>query len=167
MKYLYILLLSIFFTNCSSVPKGYLINNNTCHYNYPVFKISKEELVLDQNIQKQLKNKEGDLILLDNENYKNEYLNLGDNDVTNVYINKKINISKWIRYKNNKIRWSLFKYENGNSKINKETHYNEQGKITKVIDYEKGYKICWAEAIEIVKRIAKKDIENYQVTGLI
>ena len=61
--------------------------------------------------------------------------------------------------------WSEFLYLNGLNRILKETHYDEQGNITKVIDYEKGYAICWAEAIEIVKKIAKRDIEKYEVTG--
>ena len=49
--------------------------------------------------------------------------------------------------------------------IGKKTEYDQQGKITKVIDYEKGYQICWLEAIEIVKQIAKKDINKYKVTS--
>ena len=166
MKYLYVLLLSIFFANCSSVPKGYLINNNTCHYNYPIFKITQEELTLDQNILNQLKNKEGSLLLVDNNDLKNRFYTLNSKQITNKQTNKQLGVGKWIRYrKNGTIRWCFYLYLNGYSKVFKETHYNEQGKITKVIDYEKGYKICWAEAIEIIKRIAKKDIEKYQVTG--
>ena len=84
----------------------------------------------------------------------------------NLQTDKLKNILKIIGYNHlGKIKWVEFKYLNGYINIFKEFDYNEQGKITKVIDYEKGYKICWAEAIEIVKRIAKKDIEKYQVTG--
>lgn len=37
------------------------------------------------------------------------------------------------------------------------------GNVTKEIDYEKGYTICWAEAIAIVKKIAKKKIKKYGI----
>ncbi|MGG6232429.1 hypothetical protein [Tenacibaculum sp. SDUM215027] len=84
----------------------------------------------------------------------------------NKQTNKQLKISKWIDYrKDGSIKSSQFIYLNGNKPVFKETHYNEQGNITKVIDYEKGYNICWAEAIAIVKKIAKKDIEKYEVTG--
>ncbi len=166
MKYLYILLLSICFTNCFSVPKEYLANDNTCHYNEPIFKITKEELVLNPNILKQSKDENGDIVISDNENYKNLFSVLSSGSIANYQTSKQLGIDKWILYRKNRtIKRVSFVYINGTKPIFKETHYNEQGKITKVIDYEKGYKICWAEAIEIVKRIAKKDIEKYQVTG--
>ena len=43
-------------------------------------------------------------------------------------------------------------YQSGLVYLGKETLFDEQGNITKVIDHEKGYKICWAQAIEIVKQ---------------
>jgi len=166
MKYLYILLLSIFFTNCVSIPKEYITNDNICHYNDPIFKITKEELTLNQNILNQLKNREGDLVITDNENFKSKFHNLSSEKIINYKTDKRLNIGKWLIYsKNGNIKSSELIYLNGTKKIKEETHYNEQGKVTKVIDYEKGYNICWAEAIEIVKKIAKKDIEKYQITG--
>ncbi len=166
MKYLYLLLLSIFFTNCASVPKDYVANDNTCHYNDPIFKITKEELVLNPNILKQSKDENGDIIISDNENYKNLFSVLSSGSIANYQTNKQLGIDKWILYRKNRtIKRVSFVYLNGTKPIYKETHYNEQGKVTKVIDYEKGYNICWAEAIEIVKKIAKKDIEKYQITG--
>ena len=56
-------------------------------------------------------------------------------------------------------------YKDASDYIGKKTEYDQQGNITKVIDHEKGYQICWAEAIEIVKKIAKKDIKKYNITG--
>ncbi len=165
MKYLHILLLSVFFTNCSSVPKEYVVNDTICHYNEPIFKINKEELVLNPNILKQSKDENGDIVISDNENYKNLFSVLSSGSIANYQTSKQLGIDKWILYRKNRtIKRVSFVYINGTKPIFKETHYNEQGKITKVIDYEKGYKICWAEAIEIVKRIAKKDIEKYHVT---
>ena len=166
MNYLYILLLSVCFTSCSSVPKEYLTNNNTCYYNDPIFKITKEELVLNPNILKQSKDENGDIVISDYKNYKNLFSVLSSGSIANYQTNKQLGIDKWILYRKNRtIKRVSFIYLNGTKEIRKETHYNEQGNITKVIDYEKGYNICWAEAIEIVKKIAKNDIEKYKITG--
>ena len=147
------------------VPKEFLENNDICHYNYPIFKITKDEMSFD--VEKYAKELEkGNFILVDNEIIEDKYNTLSNKDIINYKTYKKLNIGKWIRYnKNGKIKSSTFMYLNGSSEIGKETEYDQQGNITKVIDYEKGYKICWAEAIAIVKQIAKKDIERYEVTG--
>ncbi|MBU2949427.1 hypothetical protein KO493_01815 [Tamlana agarivorans] len=166
MRYLYILLISFFFAGCSSIPKEYLSNNHSCHYNNVIFNISNEELVLNPNILKQLKNKQESIILVDNENYQNRFSNLSSSKIINYQTNKKLDIAKWIVYqKNGIIESSEFIYLNGTKSIFKEYHYNEKGNITKIIDHEKGYNICWAEAIEIVKHVAKIDIEKYEVTA--
>ncbi len=157
MRHLYILFLGIFFTNCSSVPKEYLVDNTTCHYNDPIFNITQGELILNSKVQKQLLNRKKDLIIVQNKNYINRFYKNKNGGVTNKQTNKRLGIGKWIRYKKNgAILWSEFVYLNGAKRISKETQYNEQGKITKVIDYEKGYNICWAEAIEIVKNSQKR-----------
>ena len=152
--------------SCSSVPKEYLENDDICHYSDPIFKITKDEMIFDVEKYKDTLEK-GDLVLIDNKEIKNEYYKWKGNDnITNSQINKLLNIKKLIKYnKNGKILFSYIKYLNGSSYIGKETEYNQQGNITKVIDYEKGYQICWAEAIEIVKQIAKKDIKKYNVTS--
>ena len=73
MKYLYIVLLSVFFTNCSSVPKEYLINDTICHYNEPIFKITKEELTLNNEILHLLKKRKKDTVIVNDKNFKNEF----------------------------------------------------------------------------------------------
>ena len=154
---------SILFS-CSSVPKDYLINNDICHYDDDIFKVSKEEMLFDvEKHGKELENE--DVVFVNNKNFRNEFWDLGDGDITNKQTNKQTNISKWIRYHNGKIKWIRFEYDFGNTNIGKETIYDQNGNVTKKIDYEKGYEICWAEAIEIVKNIAKKDIKEYEVTS--
>ena len=166
MRNLSILLLAILFFDCSSVPKEYLTNNDECHYNASIFIITKEESNLNSDIIKQLQNKKEDLVIIDNENYKNEFSNLSSKKIINYQTDKKLNIGKWLIYgKNGIIKSSEFIYLNGTKPLFKETHYDEKGKVKKMIDYEKGYNVCWTEAIEIVKKIAKNDIEKYQVTG--
>lgn len=165
MRYFLICFFTFLCIGCSSVPKEYLSNDAICHYNDPIFKISDDELVLKPNIIEQLKNNEGSLIVIDNEEFKSRFYTLKSKQITNKQTNKQLGIGKWIRYRQNgTIRWVFNLYLNGDSKIVKETHYDEKGNITKVIDYEKGYNICWAEAIEIVKKIAKKEIEKYEIT---
>jgi len=149
--------------SCSSVPKEYIINDDICHYSNPIFKITKEEITFDiKKYEKQLG--KGDLVLVNNEKFKNRFHIYSSGTIGNIQTNKDLVISKNLGYySNGKIQYSNFEYINGYTKIGKETDYDLQGSITKVLDYEKGYKICWAEAIEIVKEIAKKDIRKYEI----
>ncbi|MGQ3678894.1 isoprenoid biosynthesis enzyme family protein [Tenacibaculum discolor] len=164
MRYFLIFFILVLSANCSSVPKEYLANDYICYYNDPIFNITKEELIIDEKILNQLQKEKKDIIIIDNSHYKNEYW-YSKEKITNKQTNKKTNINKYLYYNNKgKIKFSAFTYNNIYT-LGKETNYDGQGNITKVIDYEKGYNICWAEAIEIVKKIAKKDIEKYEVTG--
>ena len=152
----------------NSVSKEYLTTNDICHYNDPIFKITKDEMTFDvEKYEKELE--KGDLVLVDNKKFKNRYYKYPDGEIVNKQTNKQTNIAKWIRYnKNGRIIQSEFMYIDSDidgDYIGKKTEYDQQGNITKVIDHEKGYQICWAEAIEIVKKIAKKDIKKYNITG--
>ena len=166
MKSILIALTIILFTNsCVSVNKDYLIVDDICNYNDSIFHVSKEEFKID--VKKYFKKTSRQTnTILDNQFKNIRFIMWEEGDILSKQTNKQTNISKWISYrKDGSIKRSSFNYRNGNSKLFKETHYDEQGSITKVIDYEKGYTICWAEAIEIVKKIAKRDIEKYEVTG--
>ncbi len=164
-KYIYSMLLLSILLSCNSARKSYITNNNLCQYDDPVFNISKDELQLNDSISKQLKNNREELVTFDNDYYNNKYYKFEDGEVTNKLTNKHLNISKWIQYaKNGTIKRVRIIYLNGTKPIFKETHYNDDGKITQVINYEKGYNICYAEAIAIVKKIAKRKIKKYQIT---
>ncbi|MDO6674573.1 hypothetical protein Q4517_03305 [Tenacibaculum sp. 1_MG-2023] len=163
MRYFLIFFILVLLVNCSSVPKEYLINDDVCHYNYPIFNITKEELLIDEKILNLLQKEKRSIVTVDGDDYKNEYWYSKD-EITNKQTNKVTNINKYLYYNNKgKIIFSAFTYNNIYN-LGKETDYDEQGNITKVIDYEKGYNICWAEAIAIVKKIAKKEIEKYEIT---
>ena len=165
MKFLYFIFISTLFISCSSVPKEFLENDTICHYDDNIFKITKEEMSFDVEKYGEKVDK-GRLVFTDSNGLKNDFHKSKDESITFKQTNKQLNIQRTIEYnKNGKILFSYFKYLNGSSYIDKETNYDLQGNITKVIDYEKGYQICWAEAIEIVKQITKKDIKKYQVTG--
>ncbi len=164
-KYIYSMLLLSVLLSCNSARKTYVTNNNLCQYDDPIFKIYKNELKLNDSISRQLKNNGEELVTIDNENYNNEFYKFEDGEVTNKQTNKRLNVGKWIRYwPNGSIRWVFNLYLNGSKKIFKETQYDKNGKITQVINYEKGYNICYAEAIAIVKKIAKHKIKKYQIT---
>ena len=161
MKYLYILLLGVFLISCSSVPKEYLTNNDICYYDDPIFKITTEEMVFNSAKYDSILSIKG-VVFIEKGNYTIEIQNdlIGKTD-------NKTSLTKWINYyPNGKISNIKFFLRNSSSTgIEKETSYDQKGNITEVINYEKGYSICWAEAIEIVKKIAKKEIQKYQVTG--
>ncbi len=165
MKFLYFTISSILFISCSSLPKEYLTTNSSCYYNDPIFKITKDEMVFDVKKYKDTLDK-GRLVFTKRNNLKNNFHKSKDGSITFKQTNKRLNIQRTIEYdKKGNILLSYFKYLNGSSYLKKETTYDQQGNITKVIDYEKGYQICWTEAIEIVKQIAKKDIKKYNVTS--
>jgi hypothetical protein len=122
-----------------------------CHFNDAFFNIPENESEILP----------ADTTFIDNKNLKKEVLDLGDNEITIKITNKKLNIGKWIRYKNGKIKKYRFEYENGVAKIQEERFYDENGNVTKTIDHEKGYNLCWAEAIEIVKQKLKNELSKY------
>jgi hypothetical protein len=163
MRYFFIFFTLVLFANCSSVPKEYLVNDDICYYNNPIFKISKEELIIDEKILNLLQKEKKSIVTVDDNDYKNEYWYSKD-EITNKQTNKQTNINKYLYYNNKgKINFSAFTYNNIYT-LGKETNYDNQGNITKVMDYEKGYNICWAEAIAIVKKVAKKEIKKYEIT---
>ncbi len=164
-KYIYSMLLLSILLSCNSARKSYITNDNLCHYDDPIFKIYKNELKLNDSISRQLNNNGEELVTIDNENYNNEFYKFEDGEVTNKQTNKRLNVGKWIRYwPNGSIRWVFNLHLNGSKKIFKETQYDKNGEITQVINYEKGYNICYAEAIAIVKKVARHKIEKYQIT---
>jgi len=163
MQYFYILFISFSLFSCTSIPKGYLNDDINCNYDDPIFYVSKDELLIDSGTSVILKENNGDYTLLDNSNYKSRFVMLSNDDIINYKTNKNIGIEKWLLYRKNRtIKSSQIKI-NGNDNLFKEIHYDKQGNITKVIDFEKGYRICYSEAIEIVKKVSKKDIEEYQI----
>ena len=164
MKYLFLpLFICPFLFSCTSVPVEYLEQDNICNYKESIFHVSKDELKIDLNILKQRKN--SDITITDSKVYKNRYSTLSSGNIINYQTDKRTNIGKWLTYRSNgTIKTSEIYHLEKTVKIFKETHYDKEGNVTKVIDYEKGYNICWAEAIEIVKKIAKRDIEKYGIT---
>ncbi|MGG6230360.1 hypothetical protein [Tenacibaculum sp. SDUM215027] len=85
MRYFLMFFILFLFANCSSVPKEYLVNDDVCYYNDPIFKISKEELSLDKEFLFLLKK---DTIMINNKSFKSEFRYSKDEYITNKQINK-------------------------------------------------------------------------------
>lgn len=158
MRLLYFLI-SLFLVSCNSVPKEYLVSNSICNYNDPVFEVTKDELNFKYHSLDSILSEKGALYI------ENDSLTIEIQKNLIGKTDKKTKITKWINYhSNSKIKSiSFFLRNSSQTEIGKEKYYNQQGDITKVINYEKGYKICWAEAIEIVKKIARRDIKKYDI----
>src|SRR5690606_27825523 len=80
--------------------------------------------------------------------------------ITNKQTNKQTNIDKMLIYEDGKLIGSYFQYSKGSLNIGKETHYDQNGNITKIIDHRQAdkYPICYKEALLIVEqKINKRD----------
>lgn len=162
MKNILYISLFLIFQSCS-IHHEFVLNNDNCYFNNSFF---QTENTLKRIDAKDLISKIGytDFVEKDNSEFKNRYYK-SDVSITNKQTEKIFNIQKLIKYDlNGRIKFSYFIFLNGDAKIGNETFYDEQGNVLKTIDHEKGYNICWLEAIEIVKKIAKKDIKKYEVT---
>ncbi|WP_234859209.1 hypothetical protein [Aquimarina aquimarini] len=81
--------------------------------------------------------------------------------------NKQTNIGKWIDYyPNGSIYKIQFVYEKGFQYLDKETHYDLQGNITKVIDHRQAdkYPICYKEALKITEGLKRKRDSIFAIT---
>ncbi|WP_103867065.1 hypothetical protein [Aquimarina sp. I32.4] len=155
-----LLLLTYILINIScSAQKRFIKTNQTCLFDDPIFQIKKEEMVFDNEKYDSILSLKGVIIKdIDNFIYEIQPNTLGITD-------KKSKLTKWVNYHDsNKIESVSFFIRNSTStNIGKEYLFNEKGQIIETIDYEKGYNICWAEAISILKKIAKKDIKKYDI----
>ncbi|WP_103867064.1 hypothetical protein [Aquimarina sp. I32.4] len=154
---LYFYLFLLVFSSCASQER-FLKNDNICEFDNPFLKIKEEE--------KEFNKKEYDSILNIQPIYTIDTKDL----VTTIskYRIKKKNLkskfSKFIAYyPSGNIKYYYNYIENVNSyrlKIGEQVFYNENGEIAKTINHERNYTICWAEAIEILKKIARKYIKK-------
>ena len=141
---------------CSS-NKAIIENTTLCEFDQT---IKEEELFFDT--KKHTKQRD---TIINNDDFLSRYYVWHDTGtITNKQTNKQTNIGKWLSYyPSGKIMILRFKYLDGQVELGKKTYYDEQGNITKVIDHEKGYTICWKQAIEIVKQ---KKPKNYLISGM-
>ena len=159
MKTKFVLLAYILTTVSCSAQKGFIKTNRICLFDNPIFEISESERIFDGKKYDSILNLKGVIFEdLDKYIYEIQPNTIGVTD-------KETKLTKWINYRDSKKieSVSFFIRNSSSTKIDKEYYFNDNGEIIETIDYEKGYNICWAEAIAIIKKIARKDIKKYKI----
>ncbi len=157
---IFIIVLSLLFLSCASY-KSFITSDNICNYNSSLFYIKNEEYSAS-NID--YKNKKKNFVLFENKEELEKLILWGNEEpITVTKYMKKSRIGKSIEYdySTGKILNIEFFYLDGLINIGQSKYFDEQGNITKVIDHETGYKICWKEAIEIVKHKFRRKLAKY------
>ncbi len=157
-----ILIVYLSFISCSSY-KQFKTSNQYCLFNDSIFSLNNLDLVLSEKIYLKIKSEKHFVLHNDNEK-KIEFISLSKGRVLKVITNKKIKIQKTIGYySNRKIRFFSNSLVNNDFNIYIYKHFDNKGNITKMIDHEKGYKICWAEMIAIMKKRYRSLIRKYEI----
>lgn len=159
-KLIYLILFISFF--CESKAQ-----DNTC-YSDTIFRISKQEMVLDLPKYKEAILKK-DSIVLANNSFENKIHVLSDGTIGFIKTNKTLNVSKWIDYTIDGKIQSMNVYYNsmdGSSvEIGNGYTFNSDGTIKEKINFDKGYKICWNEVVPLVKKIiGESKLKKYEIT---
>jgi hypothetical protein len=142
-------------------------------YNDSIFRISKDEMVFNTEKYKTILEHK-DLILFDNTIFSSTYtISNYSKKIINTKRNKLISVEKKIIYssldgKIESVSFNNYTIYNGNYSqgvnLFKEYTFDTNGNITETIDNEKGYAICWQEAIEICKKIiGKRKLKKYNI----
>lgn len=143
-------------------------NLPNCNYNDSIFKLLPYEMTFDIEKYKVESMTGYDRILVDNENYKSYFRKSTDRIYYNQ-TNRKNKVDKSIYYYyTGKIERIVLYYqpyeESGSIEIGSSTIFNPDGTVQEIYNYDKGYKICYDEAISIVKKIVGvKKIKKYEL----
>ncbi|WP_103867096.1 hypothetical protein [Aquimarina sp. I32.4] len=158
-------------TACNST-KEFVNNDTLCNYDDPIFTITKDEMTFDVNKYDSIL-KFQNLIIESTNEYEKKYYRrqpIGSKEVTysSKQTNKQTNKQKYIGYyPNGKIWYTRFSHSKYDIYFKEETVYDSQGNITKVIDHEKGYNICWEQAIAIVQHKLRHQLAKYDTVAYI
>ena len=143
--------------------KGIIKRNTTCLFDNPIFKIEKGDLSFDSKRYDSILSKKGKHSV----NTKKYIERIQSKKIW--LTDRKNKLTKKIKYNNsNRIEQVYFYLKQSTStKIGKEYFFNANSEITKTIDHEKGYSICWVEAIGILKKIERKTIKKHHIETFI
>ncbi len=143
--------------------KQFTTSNLLCNHNPSFFKINESDVFFD------VKAYDKNTILINNDSLKKKIriikpANTKEFRYSISIEDKRNNFTKYMGYYlSGKIRYCRFLSSEFIINVEKETYFDEQGNITKMIDHEKGYKICWAEAIAIMKKRYRSLIRKYEI----
>jgi hypothetical protein len=152
----------IFFV-CISHLKGYS-QEKKCHTD-SIFTISKDEMFFDIDAHR-TELKKGDLIVVDRDLFSSTFYSIGNTGKTsNRKSYKLIGVDKYISYSSDgKIEYAYFSVTFGEANLFKAYTFDKNGNIVKTIDNDKGYIICWQEAIEICKKlVGRRELKKYNI----
>lgn len=129
---------------------------------YPdsIFTIHQDEMFLNFDSTQKRR-----IILSDTKELNNFYTVL-ESGAFNIKYYKQKEIEKWLFYTiGGKLEHVKYVYAyNTNVNLFKEYFFDDNGNITKTVDYEKGFSICWEEAIEICKKqIGEKKLKRLNI----
>jgi peptidase propeptide and YPEB domain len=137
--------------------KGYKSIPNECDYNYFP---TKEEMVLD-SLTYPLEEK----VVIGNKTYRNfkSSFNKNVNYLTIDIDTLGVILTKYIDFNNGKIKLTNFTISKSGN-IGKEYHFDENGNVTKVIDNDEGFAICWQQALFIAKKNTGKKAKEWKIS---
>jgi len=72
-------------------------------------------------------------------------------------------LTKYIDFNNGKIKLTNFTISKSRN-IGKEYHFDENGNVTKVIDNDEGFAICWQQALFIAKKNTGKKAKEWKIS---
>ncbi len=129
----------------------------SCEYDYFP---TKDEMVLDSNLLRKS-------VDLDKEKVINKHIKMRVNKTIKGYTKYididtlGIELNRFVVYTpSKKIDYTFFSL---GPYIGKEYHFDENGNVTKVIDNDEGFAICWQQALFIAKKYAGKDAFEWMI----
>jgi antitoxin component YwqK of YwqJK toxin-antitoxin module len=161
MKTLLFIILAACLCFCQS-QRTRILNTANCLYDTI---ISKPEMTFELK-KYGLTNPKHDTILFDDNHTVSMYIYLGNGYFAFDKTNKETKLERCIHYyPSGKIRMSYFQHSN--TELGKEIVYDESGRIEKITNHDKGYAICWAQALEIGKWLASKNIKKHGLSHIV
>ena len=129
----------------------------SCEYDYFP---TKEEMVLD-SITYPLEEK----VVIGNKTYRNfkSSFNKNVNYLTIDIDTLGVILTKYIDFNNGKIKLTNFTISKSGN-IGKEYHFDKNGNVTKVIDNDEGFAICWQQALFIAKKNTGKKAKEWKIS---
>ena len=163
MKLLYYI--TLFFLGSCASQKAFIKSNKNCGFNNPFLILKDNEKIFNKEKYDSVLKIQPSYV----EDKKDVTISISKYRITKKEL--KSNFQKFIAYyPSGKIKYYYNFIENINGqelKIGKQVFYNENSEIIKVVDFEKEYNICWIEALDISKRLAKKEIKENNITDFI
>lgn len=143
--------------SCQS-PQAILANKAICYYDTT---ITKEEISFDVIKYAGLLSEERHPITSTNDYFDDNiiYQSINDHQISNWQTNTVTSLQKLATYTQDGKIIDIDFYYNYEA-VGKSFRYDEKGNIEEITDHDKGYKVCWAQAIEIAKKFERRHLSR-------